>query len=63
MLAVEINPKNYKNLGKNLRDDDDIFNFFVNKDKKMWGYASERLTDINPLNTTHYILFEKFVFS
>ena len=46
MLSVQMNPKNYQHLNKKLKDDDDIFAIVVKLDKRVIGFASERLRAI-----------------
>ena len=43
MIAVKINPKNFQYVGKNSKDDDDIFILAIQQDKEILRYASERL--------------------
>ena len=43
MIAVRNNPKNFQNVGKNLKDDDEIFKLALQQDKELLRYASERL--------------------
>ena len=47
MIAVENKPKSFQNLGKSLKDDDEIFKFPFQQDKEMLRYASERLRKTN----------------
>ena len=42
MVAVEKNPNNFQYLGKNLKDDDDLFKLTFQQDKEVFRYASER---------------------
>ena len=42
MIAVERNPKSSLYIGKNLKDDDDLFKLAFQQDKELLRYASER---------------------
>ena len=46
MIAVEKNPNGFQYIGKNLKDDDDIFNLAFQQDKELLRYARERLRKI-----------------
>ena len=43
MVAVKINSNNFQYLGKNIKDDDEIFKLAFQQDKELLGYAIERL--------------------
>ena len=43
MIAVKINPNNFQCLGKNLKDDDELFKLAFQQDNDLLKYASERL--------------------
>ena len=43
MVAVKINPNNFQYLGKNLKDEDEIFKLAFQQDKEVFRYAIERL--------------------
>ena len=43
MVAVEKNSNNVQYLGKNLKDDDEIFKLAFQQDKELLRYASDRL--------------------
>ena len=47
MIAVKNNPKNFQYVGKNLKDDDEIFKLAFQQDKELLRYASERLRKTN----------------
>ena len=47
MIAVENNPKSFQYIGKNLLDNNEIFNLAFHQDKAILRYASERLTKTN----------------
>ena len=47
MIAVEIIPNSYQYVGKNLKDDDEIFILSFQQDEEVLGYASERLRKTN----------------
>ena len=47
MIAVKNNPVNFQYVGKNLKDDDEIFKLALQKDKGIFRYASERLKKTN----------------
>ena len=47
MAAVEKSPNNFQNVGKKLRNDDDIFKLAFQQDKELLRYASERLRKTN----------------
>ena len=47
MVAVKRNSKNFQYLGKNLRDEDEIFKLAFLQDKEIFRYASERLRKTN----------------
>ena len=47
MIAVEKNPKSFQYIGKNLKDDDDIFKIAFKQIEEILRYASERLKKIN----------------
>ena len=44
--SIQINPKIYQHLNKKLKDDDEIFEIVVKLNKRVIGYASERLRAI-----------------
>ena len=46
LIAVEKNPNSFQNVGKNLKDDDDIFKLAFQQDKEVLRYPSERLGKI-----------------
>ena len=46
MAAVEKNPNNFQNLGKKLKDDDEIFKLAFQQVKDLLRHASERLTKL-----------------
>ena len=46
MIAVKNNPKIYQNIGKNLKDDEEIFKLAFHENKEILRYASERLQKI-----------------
>ena len=46
MVAVEKSPKSFQYIGKNLKDDDDIFKIAFQQNKGILRYASERLRKI-----------------
>ena len=43
MMAVKNNPKKFQYLGKNLKEDDEIFKLAFQQDKEILRYAGERL--------------------
>ena len=43
MIAVEENPNSFQYIGKNSKDDDDLFKLAVQQNKEILRYASERL--------------------
>ena len=47
MIAVKIKPENFKNFGKFLRDDVEIFKLAFQQDKELLRFASERLRKTN----------------
>ena len=46
-VAVEKNPDSFHYVGKNLKDDDDIFKLSLQQNKETLRYASERLRKLN----------------
>ena len=49
MIAVKNNHKNFQYVGKNLKDDDEIFKLAFQKDKEFLRYASESLRKTNKI--------------
>ena len=47
MIAFENNAKIFQYVGKNLKDDDEIFKSAFQQDKESLRYASERLRTTN----------------
>ena len=47
MKAVEKEPNSFQYIGKNLKDDDDIFKLAFQQNEGILRYASERLRKIN----------------
>ena len=43
MIAVKSNPNIFQYLGKNLKDDDELFNLAFQQSRELLRYASERL--------------------
>ena len=46
-IAVKNNPNSFRYLGKNLKNDDEIFKLVFQQDKELPRYASERLRKTN----------------
>ena len=46
-VAVKKNPNSFQYVGKNLKDDDDIFKSAFQQDKEILRYASERIMTTN----------------
>ena len=49
MIAVGKNPKSLQYIGRNLKDDDDIFKLAIQQNEELLRYASERLSKTNIL--------------
>ena len=47
MVAVEKNPDSFHYVGKNLKDDDEIFKLAFQQNEEILKYASERLRKTN----------------
>ena len=47
MTAVKNNPNNFQYVGKNLKDDDEIFKLAFQQHKELLKYASGRLRKTN----------------
>ena len=47
MIAVKNIPNSFQYVGKNLKDDEDVFKIAFQQDKKILRFASERLRRIN----------------
>ena len=47
MVAVEKNPNSFRNIGKNLKDDVDIFKLACPQNEEILRYASENLRRMN----------------
>ena len=47
IIAVKVNPNSCQYLGKNLKDDDEIFKLAFQQDKELLRYANERLRKTN----------------
>ena len=47
MVTVKFNPNNFRYLGKNIKEDDEIFKLGLQQNKELLRYASERLSKTN----------------
>ena len=47
MIAVEKNPKSFQYIGRNLKDDDDIFKLAFQQNEEILRHASDRLRKNN----------------
>ena len=54
MVAVKVKTNKFQYLGKNLKDDDEIFKLALQQDKELLRYAREREREI--LRKTNNIL-------
>ena len=47
MKPVEKSPNSFQYIGKNLKDDDDLFKLAFQQNEEVLNYASERIWKIN----------------